>query len=149
MARITKIKLTDTFVKLEAEKQEHGERNDCAVKATVLVTGKPYKVCLDALRAAGRKPRQGAWTSTILKVMKELGAKTEPVDPQSIIKEYPGIHSTLKHITTHHPRRFAKVWPEGTYVLFMVGHVAVVKDGVLHDWTVNRTKRVTSIYRVK
>jgi len=149
MAKIKKISFTDTYVALDEEKKVHGERNDCAVKAVALACGVPYAKALKALLEAGRKPQKGAWTSTILKVMKDLGTKTEAVDPQSIIKEYPGIHSTLKHITTHHPRRFAKVWPEGTFVLFMVGHVAVVKDGVLHDWTVNRTKRVTSIYRVK
>ena len=56
MGKIKRVALSEVFCKLDAEKVEHGERNDCAVKAVALATGKTYKQSLDALLKAGRKP---------------------------------------------------------------------------------------------
>jgi hypothetical protein len=127
----------------------HNERRDCSVKALALVTGVPYKVAHKALREAGRKARKGATWEMQRKAASSLGFRLVVVDPQKMIKRYPGRHNTLRHITTHHMKRFHEVWKDGnSYLLHTTGHVAAVVDGVNHDWTVGRLKRVIGLHQV-
>ena len=50
---------TELFCRLEAERHDAAERNDCAVKAVAIVTGRPYKEVLDFINSRGRKPKDG------------------------------------------------------------------------------------------
>lgn len=149
MPAIKKIAYTETFNALNKSSYANGEHNDCSVKALALVANVPYEDAKRTLAARGRKDRAGAYTSTILSAVRDCGKSPVRVDPASIIAHYPSPHSNvLKSITTHHPRRFNKVWPRGKFLLFTRGHVSAVIDGVLHDWAVNTAKRAYEIYQV-
>jgi hypothetical protein len=66
-----------------------------------------------------------------------------------MIARYPGVHKNLKSVTTHHPRRFKKVWADVEPLLFDCNqHVAAFKDGTIHDWSINAAKRVRGVYRI-
>jgi hypothetical protein len=125
------------------------ENNDCSVVAIAAACDISYDDAHKAMKAEGRKDRQGALTSDILKAVKAVGFKAKKVDPQKFIKQYPGVHSTLKGVTTHHMDRFPKAWDDGkTYLLFTKRHIGAVVAGVNIDWTKGSSKRAVAIYEV-
>jgi len=148
MAKIKRVQFTEEFSKLNQDTQSNQETNDCSVKAVALVCGIPYEEARKALAKRGRAPGRGAYTTSILDTLEDLGKRVSPVNKQEIIAKYPSPHNTLQNITTHHPRRFPRAWPMGTYLLFVRRHVAAVVDGKLHDWTVNTSKHVLLMYLV-
>lgn len=150
MPAIKKVSLTTVFSQLNETSAAMGETNDCAVKAVALVANVSYAQAHEALKQRGRKARRGAYTHDIIKAVRAAGKEVILVDQRSIIAHYPSPHcNVLKGLTTHHPRRFNKVWPKGRYLMFVARHVAAVIDGELHDWTVNKAKRVVALYQVK
>jgi len=149
VAKIKTVASSDTFNALFAEARAAGERNDCAVKAIVLATGVSYEVARAALAVRGRKTGHGAWPSDINAVIRSFGFRLDFVMQSEFIRAYPLPHRHVAScVTTHHPRRFAKVWPKGTFLIYTRGHVLTCIDGVVHDWTINKAKRVTEIFRV-
>lgn len=149
MAKIKMVAHTLAFESLSNETCSNNEHNDCAVKAVALVANVSYKDAHAALAALGRKARKATQNVDIQAAIWSLGKTTTSIDRRAIIATYPEPHrSVLRNVTTHHPRRFAKVWPQGTYLLYTSGHVAACVDGVVHDWTVNTAKRVVSIVKV-
>lgn len=151
MPAIKRVNHTQIFSQLNAKTWEHGENNDCSVKAVAIVCGVSYDAAKTALAARGRKDGKGAYTQDILAVCRtEFGKETTLVDMKKVVATYPSPHcNVLKGITTHHPRRFNKVWPKGNYLMFVTRHVAAVVDGVTHDWTVNKAMKVVALYEVK
>lgn len=149
MAKIAKQERTAEFNELVSASKSMNENNDCSVKAVSIVCNVDYQVAHEALANNGRKNRRGAYTHDILKSVKDLGYKFERVNQADIIRSYPKAHQILKSITTHHPKRFNKVWADGeTYLFFTSGHVAAVVDGTTHDWSIGRALRCTSIYKI-
>lgn len=149
MPKVKPIAKSETFNALNTVAFLKGETNDCGVKAISLAGRIPYDQAHAMAAAKGRKAKACMWRSDIKACIEATGKKLTRIDPREIIATYPGVHGrVLKSITTHHPRRFAKVWPKGTFLLFQSGHVSVVIDGTLHDWAVNNAKIVTEIYRV-
>lgn len=149
MPKIKPVAKSETFTTLNMLAFKKGETNDCGVKAIALAGGCTYESAHAMAAVRGRKAKKGMWRSDIISCIRECGKTLTRIDPREIIATYPGVHGrVLKSITTHHPRRFAKVWPKGTFILFQSGHVSVVIDGTLHDWAVNKAKIVTEIYRV-
>ena len=153
MARISKSNPTALTLKLTEASKEVGEKNDCSVTALAAITGKTYKQARKALAAAGRETGKGVFQPQMEAAALALGFKLEPVGAdwiESMIASYPGIHKTLKHITTHHPLRFPKSWVDVKEpLLFHVArHYAGYAKGALNDWTVDKPKRVIEIFRV-
>lgn len=149
MPAIKKVSYTQTFSKLNEISFDAREYNDCAVKAVALVCGVEYKKALDKMTELGRKARRGTDFFIIDQAIKFFGKRTARIDKREIIANYPSPHrDVLKSITTHHPRRFNKVWPKGTYLLYSKGHVSACIDGVVHDWAINRAKRVWRMEQV-
>lgn len=125
------------------------ENNDCSVKAVAIACGISYHDARELLAERGRSTRRGANTLMILDAVSSMGKKLNKVEMQDIIDQYPGIHSCLKSITTHHPSRFQNVWDNGkTYIAFTNGHVLAIKDGVAHDFTASKAIRVNYLYEV-
>ncbi len=150
MPAIKKVSFTQVFTQLNTESYRNHENNDCAVKAVAVVAGVSYEAAKAELAKRGRKDRKGAYTHDILFAVRFFGKTVEAVDMRTVIARYPSPHrDVLKGVTTHHPRRFAKVWPKGKFLLFITRHVAACVDGELHDWTVNSAKRVQYMYEVK
>jgi len=149
MARIKSSSTSTDFKLMQNEANLCGETNDCSVKAIALAAGVSYNVARDEMAKQGRKPRAGARTHQITSALKALGKQAATVHPANFIKQYPGAHKNLRNVTTHHPQRFNKVWADGkTYLLYTPTHVLAVVNGVNHDWTVGRAKRVTYICEV-
>jgi hypothetical protein len=150
MPAIKKVSYTTVFSQLNNASFAAGETNDCGVKAVALVATVPYDVARQALADRGRKARKGTYTHDILATVRAAGKEVTQVNPRDIIARYPSPHrNVLRSVTTHHPRRFNKVWPKGRYLLFSKRHVSAVIDGELHDWAINSAKRVQAIYEVK
>ncbi len=128
-----------------------GEKGDCAVQALSLLTGVPYEQMNQALIEGGRKPRRGTPWIAMKFALAKFGFKMEPVENFSaqMIATYPGVHKNLGNVTTHHPRRFKKQWKDVEPLLLdMTAHVAAFKDGTIHDWSINNSKRVHGAYRI-
>ena len=151
MARTKRISYTEEYSKLVAESNSSGDNNDCFPKAIAVLTGLPLADVIKAFAEAGRLTGKGTPWGVAREGVKALGYKLERVDSMwqcRMLESYPGVHKNLKNITTRHPVRFAKQW-EGVSVLMHVNaHVAAVKDGKMHDWSINRSKHVIDIYKV-
>jgi hypothetical protein len=128
----------------------NGETNDCTVKALALVTGCTYDEALVALAKHGRQKRKGCYMGTQRQALSDLGFNMVQVDFRArFVNNYPGVHAKLKGATTHHMKRFNKVWSDGkTYYVYTRRHVAAVVNGVNLDWTVGRAKRVVAVYEI-
>lgn len=153
MATIRRQPISKTFQELSAVAEIHSEKNDCTVKALAILTGCSYSAVHTALESAGRKRGKGASFLIQEGACEMLGFKLVKMtcyDRLQIIQEYPGAHKNLQSITTHHPRRFPRVWANKPPMMFHVrGHVAAFKEGTVHDWTVNKAMRVLDIYTVE
>lgn len=153
MARICRDenRATQEYLTLRAASADNNERGDCAVVAVAAVTGVTYEVALQALTAAGRRPRKGTYTRTIHAALQDMGFRVVRMDARAdFIARYPTAHQCLKSVTTHHPRRFHDVWADGAaYLLYTANHVAAVVNGVNHDWTRGRALRAQQIFRVE
>lgn len=124
------------------------DNNVCAPVATSVVTGVDLDEVMELYFAKGRVKGRGVATNMTLDILEEMGFASEWIDPSKIIKLYPGVHGKLKNVTTHHPKRFNKVWPVGAYLLRSRGHISAVVDGRLHDWAEGRSLRVNAIYKI-
>lgn len=153
MAKISKTQLTNVYAAASKASKKAKENNDCAVVSLSVASGKTYDEAHSALAAAGRENGKATFLAQMETAAEKLGLKLERL-PQSfidgIIAQYPGIHKTLKHITTHHPVRFPKVWAEVVEpLIFHVDkHFAGYREGAIHDWSVNSAKRVIDLYRL-
>ena len=98
----------------------------------------------------GRRSRRGTQWEIMWEVLDQLGYATRTVSPQHFISRYPGSHArVLRSVTTHHPDRFPAVWRDGkSYIFNTRAHVLAVVDGVNHDWTRGRAKRVLRIWEI-
>lgn len=148
MPKIAATDRTEEFNLLHAIAEQFGENKDCSVKAIAVVTGATYTQAHEAMAAQGREKGKGASVSQIENAITALGGTVETVNPRTMIDQYPGVHKGLKSVTTHHPARFAEVWAQGTYLFFTKGHVAGIRDGKNHDWTIGRAQRCWRIVRV-
>ena len=154
MPRIHKTSTTSAFDSMSVLARSMGENNDCAVKAIALACNVPYATAHATLAQLGRKKGRGTYRTLSYKAVGLLGYNVTmwtTAERRRLIESYPKAHRILRHITTHHPRRFKKVWSgmaDRTFMLFCATHVAVVKGGELHDWTVNKAMRVVDIWEI-
>ncbi len=126
-----------------------GETNDCTVKALALATGIPYEEAHTDLARRGRKRGKGTNFFDVTEAIKARGFEIARVSPESFIRRYPKSHQILQNITTHHPERFSRVWRDGhTYLASVGGHCLTIVNGVTHDWTRGRSRRIRLIYRI-
>lgn len=92
------------------------EKNDCAVRALAVFTGKPYAECHATLKSLGRKQFRG----------------TSIVAIKSVLKQFPytaswtsGERLTLGAI--------ARKFPTGKVYMVKRGHAFAMIDGIVHD----------------
>jgi hypothetical protein len=127
-------KLTFTFAELRAAGDAMGERKDCAVIATCVVTGYAYPKIHEMYRLVGRRARCGTpWVYTI-GVLAQLGLRL--VD---ISKFYDG--ASIRSIVPQLPSK-------GKFLVSSRKHVSAVIDGVCEDWADERKLYVQGIYQV-
>jgi cellobiose phosphorylase len=139
------------FVALREESASWGESNDCAVVAVAAATNTPYGVVRTMMLNRGRRSRHGTPIHIIESVIHALGYRIERVNAEHFIDQYPGAHKNAKHVTSHHPQRYNRVWADGqNYLMYVSGfrHVLAVCDGQNVDWTVGRAFRAAMITRI-
>lgn len=150
MAKISKLSKTEQFVSLHNTSLKINEHNDCSVKAVALFCDVPYEVAHAELKRLGRKDRCGCLDVIIRKAVCNLTGVTglSLVDPRQWVEQYPAPHHNLKSMTTYHPVRFSQVFSkiQGKYLIFVSGHVCVMIDGVIHDWSNDKAMRVQSVW---
>jgi hypothetical protein len=155
MPRIHSTSYSADFDAMHNESRSVLETNDCAVKAVAMSCDVDYMTAHRMLASFGRKNRKGTYRHMTKRAVEALGFNIRVWgrnEHRQVIDSYPTAHRILKSITTHHPRRFAQVWAQPhlnkTYLFFCSRHVAVVKGGQLHDWTVNSAKPVIEIWEI-
>ena len=147
MAKVIR-KQTDVFLSVMEESKSLGEYNDCTVKAIAITTGVPYEKVHAALKKVGRRNNKGATIWQMQLACQAIGFKMVAVPKEGFLDQYPK-SSKLKNITTHHPKKFNKVWKDGKKYIFNTSkHVAAVIDGVNHDWSVGNSLRVKTVFHV-
>jgi hypothetical protein len=127
------------------------ERNDCAVRAMTLATGRPYAEVHALLAKYGRKTRRGTPFSSMDSALTELGlpklTRCE-TDYQLVGGGYFGRRSWRD---TSRPTlaRFAAEHRRGRYIVVIRGHAFALVDGMQLDMAPNGARcRVTHYVRV-
>lgn len=117
---------------------DYNEHGDCSVIAVALTCRVDYDLAHVAMRAAGRKPRRGAFHEQIRKAVKSLGK-----EPQKylIIRKPNGSKYT--------PKTIGKAYPQGRYLVYTRGHVFALVNGEVQDWTAGKKNHILGIQRVK
>lgn len=141
---------TETYNAIQQESRDMNESNDCVVKMVSLALTIPYSDAHDLCARYGRTERKGMYHHQWARLLQDYGVKIERMNPRHFIDQYPGEHSGLKNVTTHHMDRFSKVWADGhRYIITTRGHVLYVENGRNHDWTRGTAHRAVAIYRIK
>lgn len=123
-----------TFAELRACGDAMGEKSDCAVIATSVVTGYAYPKVHEMYRILGRRRRCATpWVYT-LGVFAQLGLKI-----QDISKFYDG--ASIRSIVPQLPE-------QGKFLVRSRKHVSAVNNGVCEDWADDRKLYVQGIYQV-
>lgn len=149
MAKIKKAEKSQLYGLMEQRASELKEHNDCAVKAIAAACDVSYEQAHQALRTVGRKDRHCTETIVIWNAVQLLGYKCERIPSCHFIDQYPGTHKNIKHVTSHHPVRFPRVWQDRyKYLMLVDSHILAICDGQVHDWSINRAKRAQKIWRV-
>ena len=125
------------FDDLQKKSDEYNERNDCTVKACVILCGVTYEEAHAAMKAEGRRNRCRSpnWHAHI-DAIKKLGFEL-------IEEKFPG-----KTMVTL--ERDLKRYGGGRkYLIDVRGHVAAFDGKQIVDWTKGRRHRINGVYRVK
>jgi hypothetical protein len=155
MPRIKRVAASETYGELSKDSRSFDEKKDCAVIAVAVACEVSYAEARAALAAAGRKDKSGTQFLITREAIESLGFRLRQwtfTEVTEFLRSYPGNQylEGYKTITTHHPRRFPKIWKGTGTLLFRVsGHICCCKDGVVHDWAVNASLRVHTILSVE
>ena len=121
------------YVKNDGGRKEagyKGQTGDCGTRAIAIATGLPYQEVYDLVIEISKRdritknkkdrshPRTGIWIESMHRIMKHLGWQWTPT---MFIGSGCKVHVNADEL------------PEGTLMLRLSGHYAVVKDGVLYD----------------
>ena len=150
MAKIAKTSVPQDF--FELRKGLTDDKNFCAAIALAALTGIDVVAVRDALEGAGRKRGGGTYNYQMRTALNGFGFEMIKLDwreHSSIIGSYPSVHKNLKHITTHHPRRFKKAWADkGNMLMITPTHAAALVDGEVVDWSINNSLCVIDLCRI-
>lgn len=130
-----------------------GERNDCSVVATALVTERDYAEVHRVFRLNGRKSRRRTEMSITFKSLKALGFEAEQVYYPTRARGYiqnPGYANRFRSKTvTKIEGEIQRKDPKGHYLIRTRGHILAFANGRIQDWTAGRRHRVIEVYHVQ
>ena len=130
---ITREKDMQEYKELIGVIEQYREKNCCGVVAVATALDKSFGAVHRQFRKAGRKYRCGVTTDMIRAVLNSFGQhETEPV---------PIERQTIKRFSSEHKT--------GTYLIFVRGHVATLKNGIVQDWTSDTPQRRIVKYFIK
>ena len=118
----------------------HKDTNYCSLVATCVATGQPFSKVFRAYKDEGRRVRKGTHQSTQSRVLRKFGKKLSVCSSKSCA------YATLAGVAND-----CHTWGAGVYWIYVRGHVAAVRDGVLEDWSAIRKYRgkVISIFKIE
>ena len=118
----------------------HKDKNLCSLEATCVATGNPFSKVFRAYKAEGRRVRSGTHKVTQGIVLRGFGRKLVADDSKT------RAYSTLAGVAND-----CHTWGAGVYWIYVRGHVAAVRDGVLEDWSAIRKYRgrVITIHKIE
>ncbi len=118
----------------------HKDSNFCSLVATCVATGKPFSKVFRAYKAEGRRVRSGTHKMTQGIVLRGFGRKLVTDDSKT------RAYSTLAGVAND-----CHTWGAGVYWIYVRGHVAAVRDGILEDWSAIRKYRgrVITIHKIE
>jgi hypothetical protein len=118
----------------------HKDKNFCSLVATCVATGKPFSKVFRAYKAEGRRVRSGTHKVTQGIILRGFGRKL--VADESKTRAYSTLAGGANDCHT---------WGAGVYWIYVRGHVAAVRDGVLEDWSAIRKYRgrVITIHKIE
>jgi hypothetical protein len=136
-------------VRQEGKLIEKGTR-DCSVVAASVITGLPYATVHAAFKAAGRKTGVGTPRSVSQRALAALGFEVREWTSQekrNMLFSYP--RKGHRAITTYHPQLYPDQWRGWSGIFVTRRHMLAVKDGVVQDWSVNRSLPLVDIWEVR
>lgn len=152
--------MSELYSKSCQERKKFGETNDCAVIAISILCDVSYQEAWKALADAGRKPGKGTFRFQQITAIEKLTnkklvrhdvehkfwVKEKSEFEQSIRSKYPEGYD-VKNLTLKQIEKFPGAWSHITNALIFVrGHVAAFKDGVVHDWAAGKRKHIDEIW---
>ena len=151
MPKIKTVAHSDEYNSARMSSRQIKEAKDCGPVAVSVACDTAYERVRAVMEEEGRKPRRGTPTHIILNSVKRLGFEAKRVNIDEIIRKFPKPHcDVLKNFTSHHPRRFPGcIDSNKRYLMFTSGHVLAISNGIVHDWSVNRSLRAYSLYEIK
>ena len=117
----------------------HKDTNFCSLIATCVATGKPFSKVFRAYKDLGRTSRRGTHMGTQGIVLRGFGKKLEKDAGKT------RAYATLAGVAND-----CHTWGEGVYWIYVRGHVAAVRNGILEDWSAIRKYRgrVLTIHKI-
>jgi hypothetical protein len=118
----------------------HKDKNYCSLIATCVATGQPFSKIFRAYKEIGRRFRKGTHSGTQTMVLRKFGKKlTEDTDKADTYATLTGVANDCH------------TWGAGVYWIYVRGHVAAVRDGVLEDWSAIRKYRgkVIRVFKIE
>jgi hypothetical protein len=118
----------------------HNDTNFCSLVATCVATGQPFSKVFRAYKEEGRVTGTGTTRLHQGSILQGFGKKME-IDG----------HKTRAYKTLVGVASDCHTWGEGTYWIYVRGHVAAVRDGILEDWSAVRKYRgrVIDIWKIE
>lgn len=110
----------------------YNDTNCCTVIAVATVLNQSYGKARFKMQKAGREHRKGTIAFLYHEVIRRSGYNLDWVDG------YKG----------HHVKTMGSKLSQGTYLVQVRGHVLAMVDGVINDWSKDRSLRVITVYKV-
>lgn len=132
----TQIVNSPTYLKSIGDPIDETDRNQCAVIATTVASGRSYSSVRNEYRQRGRMKGKGTLSSTIRNVLYKYGFRRLQEYNPYYAKENPTV------------LEFAKKYATGTYVLLVRGHALTVIDGEIYDNMTTKRARIWEAWKM-
>lgn len=126
--------MTHTLSSISNSSRGMNETNDCTVRALAASTGRSYEDCHAALKARGRRNRQGSYDHQWMPAIEDLGFKTIDVSRQIRGR-------TIKTAVRQLPRG-------RKFIVRVRRHIAGFDGVQLLDWADGRQHRIIGVLEV-
>ena len=135
------------YEELKAYAQNMGDTNFCSVIAVAVIMNLDYKKAYRLCAKFGRKHGKGMHTYDILKLLRLNNIEYKDLLIQRVLETVDRPNYRVKTLTTNN-FKMSKLYNKGSYLMFVNGHVAAVKNGVTHDWSENRAKKIQLLFAI-
>lgn len=130
--------MTRLFESVKGVGRSMGERSDCGVIAISIVCNVSYEKAHAALKSAGRRNKGLVYDFQLTQALKDFGyCCTGTIQKAQLLK--PRTTKTIER----------EPGLDGRWLVFTASHVAAMVEGTLHDWTTERNKRITHLWRIE